>query len=301
MNVYLFGATTTTGQAYVNIFKKHHDIKNLKAFSRYFQKSSKLDLDKPHLFEINDNEDFLLVSFAPIWKISKLVEHIINEKPEKIRFFKGIIACSSSSVHTKKYSFSEFDKKLVERLKNSENLLLKVCKELKIPICIVQPTLIYGNVGIYKDKNMNFLKSVLKKLPLLVIPSQSGLRQPIHSYQLAYFVLQKTEEFIRAKEYTSTVIAIGGDLTLSFKEILLFINEENIKSKQRGKCLIFEIPNRIYFILASPILLFKPKWFAAFLRLSVNLSGFIRVGELTKSPKRKFPLLEQDFDFLFKF
>ena len=58
MNVYLFGATTTTGQAYTNIFKKNHDIKNLKAFSRYFQESSKLDLDKPDLFQINNNEDF---------------------------------------------------------------------------------------------------------------------------------------------------------------------------------------------------------------------------------------------------
>ena len=51
MNVYLFGATTTTGQAYVNIFKKNYDIKNLKAFSRYFQESLKLDLDKPDLFQ----------------------------------------------------------------------------------------------------------------------------------------------------------------------------------------------------------------------------------------------------------
>ena len=82
MNVYLFGATTTTGQAYTNIFKKNHEIKNLKAFSRYFQESSKLDLDKPDLFQINNNEDFFLVSFAPIWKISKLVDYIIDEKPE---------------------------------------------------------------------------------------------------------------------------------------------------------------------------------------------------------------------------
>ena len=298
MNVYLFGATTTTGKAYTNIFKKNYDIKNLKSFSRYSQESSKLNLDKPDLFPINDNEDFLFVSFAPIWKISKLVDYIINEKPEKIRFFKGIIACSSSSVHTKKYSFSKFDKKLVENLKNSEEFMLKVCKELKIPICIVQPTLIYGNVGIYKDKNINFLKSVLKNLPLLVIPSQSGLRQPIHSYQLAFLFFQKTEELIRYKEYTSTIISVGGDLTLSFKEILLLINEENIKSKQRRKCLIFEIPYRIYFILISPLLLFKPKWFAAFLRINVNLSGFNKVGELTKNPKNKFPLFEQDFDFL---
>ena len=298
MNVYLFGATTATGKAYTNIFKKNHDIKNLKSFSRYSEESSKLNLDKPNLFQINDNEDFIFVSFAPIWKISKLVDYVINEKPEKIRFFKGIIACSSSSVHTKKYSFSKFDKKLVENLKNSEEFMLKVCKELKIPICIVQPTLIYGNVGIYKDKNINFLKSVLKNLPLLVIPSQSGLRQPIHSYQLAFLFFQKTEELIRYKEYTSTIISVGGDLTLSFKEILLLINKENIKLKQRRKCLIFEIPYRIYFILISPLLLFKPKWFAAFLRLNVNLSGFNRVGELTKNPKNKFPLFEQDFDFL---
>ena len=298
MNVYLFGATTTTGKAYTNIFKKNHNIKNLKSFSRYSQESTKLNLDKPDLFQINDNEDFIFVSFAPIWKISKLIDYIINEKPEKIRFFKGILACSSSSIHTKKYSFSKFDKKLVENLKNSEELMLKVCKELKIPICIIQPTLIYGNVGIYKDKNINFLKSVLKNLPLLVIPSQSGLRQPIHSYQLAFLFFKKTEELIRCKEYASTIISVGGDLTLSFKEILLLINEENIKSKQRRKCLIFEIPYRIYFFLISPLLLFKPKWFAAFLRLNVNLSGFNRVGELTKNPKKKFPLLEQDFDFL---
>ena len=87
MNVYLFGATSTTGQAYVNIFKKNYDIKNLKAFSRYFQESSKLDLDKPHLFQMNDNENFLLVSFAPIWKISKLVDYL-NEKTRKNKIVK---------------------------------------------------------------------------------------------------------------------------------------------------------------------------------------------------------------------
>ena len=61
MNVYLFGATTTTGQAYVNIFKKNYDIKNLKVFLKIFSRIfSKLDLDKPDLFQIIDNENFFV-------------------------------------------------------------------------------------------------------------------------------------------------------------------------------------------------------------------------------------------------
>ena len=87
MNIYLFGSTTTTGQAYIDIFNKNIRSKNLKVFSRHYQGSSKLDLDFPDSFEIHDKQDFLLVSFAPIWKVAKFLEYLKNKKFLKNFFF----------------------------------------------------------------------------------------------------------------------------------------------------------------------------------------------------------------------
>ena len=297
MNVYLVGSTTTTGQAYINIFNKNIKDKNLNVFSRKSEGSFKFDLDRPDSFEIKDNHEFLLVSFAPIWKVGKFLKYLNNKSPEKLILLKGIIACSSSSIHTKRFSFSKFDKSLYEKLHNAEIIFTELYQKLNIPICILEPTLIYGNVGIYKDKNLNFLKTLLKNLPLVLIPSQSGLRQPIHSYQLAFIALSKTKEFIESSKNELTKITIGGDVTLSFKEILIFINEDNIRFKKKSKCLILEIPSRLFFFLMCPLLLLNPKWFAALLRLNANLSGFKTVSEFTKIPQRKFPLLKSDFNF----
>lgn len=297
MKVYLFGSTTPTGQAYINIFNKNIKDKNLNIFSRYSEGSSKVDLDIPDSFKINDNHEFLLVSFAPIWKLAKFLEYLKNNSPEKLFSLKGIIACSSSSIYTKRFSFSKFDKRLYEKLNNSELIITKLYKSLNIPICILQPTLVYGNVGIYKDKNINFLKNLLKNLPLLVIPSESGLRQPIHAYQLAFIAFFKTKEFFKSSKNELTRITIGGDLTLSFKQILESLNKANTILKWRRKCMIIEIPNRIYFILMCPILLFNPRWFAALLRLNSNLSGFKTASEFTKKTQKEFPLLKSDFNF----
>ena len=186
---------------------------------------------------------------------------------------------------------------MYDKLKNSELIITKIYENLDIPICILQPTLIYGNVGIYKDKNINFLKTLLKKLPLLVIPSESGLRQPIHSYQLAFVAFYKTKEFIKFSKNEITKITVGGDITLSYKQILDSLNNGNNIFKWKRKCLILEIPNRIFFFLMCPLLLLKPKWFAALLRLNSNLSGFKKASDFTRNPQIKFPLLKGDFKF----
>ena len=246
------------------------------------------------------NEDFLLVSFAPIWKLAKFLDYFKNKNPEKLTFLKGIIACSSSSLHTKRFSFSKFDKKLYEKLNNSELIITKIYH--------------FGSLSIFSDKKKLNIStedgsideiegihiidaSLLKNLPLLLIPSESGLRQPIHSYQLALVAFYKTKEFIKSSKKVITTITLGGDITLSYKQILDSLNNENKIFKNKRKCLILEIPNRIYYFLLSPLLLFKPKWFAALLRLNSNLSGFRTVSEFTKKPKRKFPLLRSDFNF----
>ena len=62
-------------------------------------------------------------------------------------------------------------------------------------------------------------------------------------------------------------------------------NKDRVK-----KCLIIKIPNRIFFLLCLPILLFSPKFFEGLERLVVNLNGFKRSNEISGKTKDLFPV-----------
>ena len=97
---------------------------------------------------------------------------------------KAIISCSSTSVLTKKFAINNFDKRLVEKIKNAENRIEKICKNNNIIYQIIRTTLIYGNSKKYNDKNLSKIVNFMEKSPMLLMPKNSGLRQPIHYLQV---------------------------------------------------------------------------------------------------------------------
>ena len=112
MNIYLFGKTSLSGE----VFYRHLKLKQIKykiySFSRDEEKGYKIDLKNPDSFSLINNEDFILISFAPIWHLSDFLNDLFYQENSSLKNLKGIIACSSSSAITKRFEFNNYDKNL---------------------------------------------------------------------------------------------------------------------------------------------------------------------------------------------
>jgi nucleoside-diphosphate-sugar epimerase len=206
---------------------------------------------------------------------------------------RGIIACSSSSAITKRFAFNRFDRDLVDKLISSEDQLISSCRRLSIPCCVLRPSMIYGQVGIYRDRNLSRLLQFLRCLPVLPLPAESGLRQPIHASQLAAVTLHLAEEFAGACWDPSLPdrIAVGGDTTLTYAEMISALQQAQPLGDSASRCRLLSIPNRLFFFLSVPLLLRSPKAFEAVLRMGANLSGFTPAHQLLGSEPQSFPVL----------
>jgi len=298
MIIYLFGATTTTGQAFINLCQKKFSNFRLIPFSRSNKKYNFIDLEFPGSFSFDHQEEFLIVSFSPIWKLSKFLEVIFINKRHELANLCGVIACSSSSIYTKKYSYNTFDKKLYSKLKLSEIILSKLSESLKKTIYILEPTMIYGNVGKFKDKNINLILTYLNFLPFLLIPSETGFRQPIHAYQLAAVIIKKLEELsnrLHPIEGNLKKITLGGDKEFTFYDMLSILKSRSLKNKGIGSCFIIKVPNRFFYLLFSPLIMISPKLYESLLRLNGNLSGFTKSSDILDMNDMNFPAKESDF------
>ena len=136
MIFHLFGSTTPPGKA----FKKLILANGYGEIIEYSRKNlgepyKHCDMNRPHEFNlINNDKTSIIVSFAPIWVVSKFLNEISIIKPEYFKLVQKILICSSSSVVTKKYSFNGFDQKLSKSLEESENLLIKLCESIKLDL-----------------------------------------------------------------------------------------------------------------------------------------------------------------------
>ena len=130
-----------------------------------------------------------------------------------------MIACSSSSSITKRFASNSFDRQLADKLIKAEDQIISACSTLSIKATILRPTLIYGRVGEYTDQNLSRLLCQMRRFPILPLPAQSGLRQPIHASQLAavtfYLAQQSNDTGYRIS--TSQRIALGVILLLRTK------------------------------------------------------------------------------------
>ena len=89
----------------------------------------------------------------------------------------------------------------------------------------------------------------------------------------------------------SKKIALGGDITLSYKKMIEKIKESIPKNSKGSKCKIITLPNRIFYFIISPLIIISPKIYEAFMRISSDLSGFSTPKELTNSvPNNQFPV-----------
>jgi len=232
------------------------------------------------------------VSFAPIWHLAPFLAGLAERRPGAISELQGVVACSSSSAITKRYAANRFDRELVQRLLRAENLLQRTCAALAIPCRILAPTLIYGRVGAYGDRNLSELLKLMRRLPMLPIPAGSGLRQPIHARQLAAVALHLGERLPDpgAPHPPVPPLLLGGDDTLSYAEMLHRLQQFVGTSDRASRCVLLPLPPRLFHMLAAPLLAISPKAFEAVLRIGADLAGFTPSHEILNEPPRRFPV-----------
>ena len=290
MIIHLFGSTTPVGKA----FKKLLLDSGHKEIIEYTRKNLgkpyiSFDLNRPDKFNlINTHKTSTIVSFAPIWIISRFLNEISIIKPEFFNHVQKILICSSSSVVTKRYSFNSFDQKLSKSLEESENSLIKLCESIKLDFKIVRPTLIYGSYGGFKDKNFSKIIKFMRVSPLLLLPKNSGYRQPISCYELANVFFNLFEKTNPKKKIQSKIL-VGGDTILTFNEMLIAIKNSTNKRDRARKCFLIFVPDKIFIFLISSIFILSRKKYEALLRVFANLSHFTQQHQLTNKKSKFFP------------
>jgi len=294
LTFHCFGASTSTGEALRNLVGS-----DLLGYSRNPSSSSHwlypADLRDPEGFypSGNSSDPSVWISFAPIWLFAPFLESLATFHPDRLHGLRGVVACSSSSAITKRFAFNRFDRHLVTRLISAEDLLISTCRRLSIPCFVLRPTLIYGQVGAFGDRNLSQVLKLLRRFPLLLIPSDSGLRQPIHASQLAAVALHLASQFTGTElnHSSSQLIAVGGDTTLSYFEMIFALQQAQPSDDPARRCHLLSVPNRLFFLLSALLLIRSPKSYEAVLRMGANLSGFTPAHQILGSEAKHFPVL----------
>ena len=295
MHLHLFGASTPAGES----FKRHiidcQLSSDLFCYSRSDLSLFPVDFKEPDSFLPRGvfGSPSVWISFAPIWLLAPFLDRIAQMYPDRIAGLHGLIACSSSSVITKRYASNSFDRDLVKRLSTAESQLIAICKHLKVSCGILRPTLIYGRVGPYVDQNLSRLISLMRRVPLLPLPVDTGLRQPIHASQLAAVALELVRQIIagRFDPELPKCIALGGDSELNYTAMLQALQLSLPHADPARRCRLIPFPNRLFYAAAAPLLLQSPQAFEAIMRMGSDLSGFTPAHQLLKAHPQPFPVV----------
>ncbi len=291
MIVHLFGSTTPAGNAFVKLLKDN-GYKDVYQYSRNSNYKNKiyLDMERPEEFaSLNLKKSSIIISFAPIWITSEFILGIMKFNPNFIKYIKKIIVCSSSSVLTKRFAFNKFDKELFSKLRDAEKIIIDLCTSSNIKCMVVKPTLVYGSFGNYKDKNFSKIINLMRWLPFIILPKNSGLRQPISCRQLAnvFFNLINNEKIFDSLKSSS--LFVGGDRIIDYNKMLFLIKNSTKKNDLARKCIFIKIPDYLFIFLTFPLSLFSLKFYESVLRIFANLSNFTPQSEITKKKFSKFP------------
>ncbi len=224
------------------------------------------------------------ISVAPIWLLAPFFEALARLHSQGLGGLTGVVACSSSSAITKRFAANRFDRELAARLAGSQEQLLQACERLGVPCRILAPTLIHGRTEHHSDRNVEALRRLLRRVPLLPLPSHTGLRQPIAAADLAAVALAQGRLLLTGAA-DSELLPLGGDETLSYRALLERIQAGDSRA---ARCRLLTLPTPLFQWLASALLLLSPKTFAAVQRLSADLAGFPCAADLLGRPPQPF-------------
>lgn len=295
----VFGFTTACGQAFQYLVERNPSGFQLFGYSRRIVEACpwmhQLDLDHPESFQPAGDPaaPAIWISFGPIWLLAPFLTQLAADHPERLRGLRGVIACSSSSAITKRFAANRFDRELVARLLAAEDQLLATCRRQGVPCRILRPTLIYGRIGPYADRNLSRVVQLMRRLPLLPLPAHTGLRQPIHASQLAAVALHLAQQAAGAgwAPELPERISLGGDSELSYAAMLQALQQALPAQDPARRCHLLPLPSRLFHAAATPLLLHSPKAFEAVLRIGADLAGFTPSHCLLDTSPQSFPVL----------
>lgn len=292
-SINLFGANNPTGAAFLQLMRgtlvKTWGRKNVNTQDVAHIYCDLSDLPPIDLSPLQG----VIVSFAPIWLLAPFLKEIARIRPDIFKKLDGVIACSSSSCVTKRFAFSQHDRNLVFRLTEAQNSLEETCSIHKIPLQVLAPTLVYGSVEDFQDKNISKIIRIMRRTPAVVLPTNSGMRQPIHASQLAVVAKHQSEKML-SKQWANIepiFLSLGGDEILTYEKMISKIKENLASYDPAKRCKLIRVPDRLFYICASPLLVFDPKLFESVVRVSSNLSGFTRVCDIIGEEPKGFPIL----------
>jgi hypothetical protein len=293
MNLVLFGSRNPSGAAFLNLYSKNivetwgrRPPANISCTHFY------CDLDEIPKTLVRPIKG-ILISFAPIWLLAPFLMHLSKHQPQALGSLQGIIACSSSSYATKRFAFNRYDKALSLDLRTAHEVLKDISLRLDIPYQVIAPTMVYGKVNEYGDRNLSSIINLLRILPFILLPTTTGLRQPIHAVQLASVTKFQAEKMISGqwRNDESGIMTLGGDVNINYRDMISEIKNSLDHDDPGRKCKILTIPDKLFYLIAAPLLPINPKLFEAIMRISSDLSGFTMAYEVLNESPQKFPVL----------
>lgn len=148
---------------------------------------------------------FFLVSCGPLG----LARELIITGTEISR----VIAFSTSSVFIKNDSANRKETELVDKITRQESRLQETCRERRLALLLLRPTLIYG-CGL--DSNISLLRKLGERSGFIPVASNGhGLRQPVHADDLAGLAVSALEVAVPVDIESE----VCGGTTLSYREM----------------------------------------------------------------------------------
>ena len=288
----MFGGRSPVGFAFEEILKKKVNHLELIKYSRKKNNSEFKNFDisnKKILNDVLEDETSTIISFMPVWALAKFLENLAINNPKFLKSLNKVILCSSSSAITKKYAFNSFDKTLSRNLIKSENKIIDLGIKFNFKTIIIQPSMVYGSYGKLEDKNISFLKKLMRFFPFIFLPYNCGKRQPIHCVELAEVFYKFLENDNKIIHLRNSRLLIGGDFEISYQDMLLKLQKSSAHNDNLRRCKLILIPDFIFIIFSLPLALFSLKLFEANLRILSDLSEFVHQNVITQNKTDTFP------------
>jgi GT2 family glycosyltransferase/nucleoside-diphosphate-sugar epimerase len=145
-----------------------------------------------------------VVHLAPLWTLPAYLENLADVPIARV------VACSSTSVVTRRDAAGGFTDDLARRLAEAEAAVREHCASRGIELVLLRPTLIYAPG---EDRNVERIARLVRRLGFFPLAGEGrGLRQPVHAEDVA--------DAVRAS--LRSPVAPGRCYTVSGAEVLTY-------------------------------------------------------------------------------